>query len=132
MACKRSVIGYTDNPCVRCGSSVFRRVEVRSSDWIQNCSGQWNTSREKENLKTNTSNNWLSLGSVIKIRSGSFIVRIISILKMDRRGQKRAAESELERAALRFSKGTSGVRRRRWVAHCAELEFARVSASVAS
>lgn len=77
------------------GRSVYRRVELRSSNCNGNGNGQWNTSTRKTHLKTDSSERWLNVGGVEEMRSVRFLFPTRNIVEISHCGPNREAESDL-------------------------------------
>lgn len=107
-------------------------MELRSRNCNENGNGQCNSSEERKHLKTGESDNWLNLRGVAENCSTCFLLGTIYILKMDPRGHKRSAKSELRRVGLICFSRKDRVRGMRAMVHCEGLEVTGVSESAIS
>lgn len=62
-------------------------------------------SEDKKHLKTDSHDNWLNVGSVVKSCSSCFVSRTGDLFEMNFSAQKRAAESESRREMSRSFRG---------------------------
>lgn len=78
-------------------------------------------------MKTDDSDKWLNLIGVAESCSVCFVSLTSIVLEMDRCGQKRAADRELRRTGMRWTRGRGRVRGSRRVLHSGGMKLTRAS-----
>lgn len=107
-------------------------MELRSRNRSRNGNGKWNRSKEKNRLKTDSSDCQRTFRDVAEGYSRWFALRTSDTTNMDSQRLKLAVESELRRGTHGPSIGDKPLRLRRWAVYRGALRLARVSAVTTS